>query len=811
MRIWLVSSELPHEIAGGIARYVDNFARLAGAAGHEVVVFARSQEARDSEIAPNVRLIGIVPNSERLTDKTKSDDPARHPSYPYGMLGWWPALSYQMAEAVLQYANDLALPDIIESQEYAGLPYFLLQRRLTERTLLEQVPVLVHMHSAHFDLARVNQQPRYRFPDYWVGQMEKFSLLAADALLSPSRFNACSVKQALGRPLDVATIPLPLMIPAAIPVSDGQAGELLYVGRLEIRKGVLPLVKACSRMWEAGADFRLTLIGGDTDFLPRDTTVMSFLRRRYPRWIDSGRLNLPGQLDYAAVQERMRQAWAVLIPSLWENFPNTCIEAMAAGQVVLASRAGGQAEMIDNDGGNGVLFDWEVPGEFESKLSGVLALGSEERRRIGMRAQKRIQELCAPDTVLPQRIAHYQEVITRFEPRRVFPTLGVRPADTRNTVEPMILKSVQEPIQAGLLSVIVPYYNLGKYVDETLKSVLASTYVPLEVLVINDGSSDPQSISALDSIEQRRLQHVRVVHTPNQGLASARNTGVEAASGEFVVFVDADDLVEPTFFSRAVDVFQRYANVTFVYSWVRYFDAAAEIWPTWNAELPYMLGHNMLLPLAVVRRSAFLEVARNKPIFEYNFEDYESWLALVEAGGVGVSLASPLVHYRVRPDSMYRGCGRNQHLYLYDLLTDHHKDLYREWGVELFQLQNANGSSWLWNHPAREIAELSQTYVVELEQLRDKLWSEVQTLGKAWEQHVDYIKAQQKHIDNLESRCAELRIALHDTLDGTNNISPREYRLGGRLINRLRRTWPLRSILRYPKLKRTIKKVLTRF
>ena len=91
-----------------------------------------------------------------------------------------------------------------------------------------------------------------------------------------------------------------------------------------------------------------------------------------------------------------------------------------------------------------------------------------------------------------------------------------------------------------------------------------------------------------------------------------------------------------------------------------------------------------------------------------------------------------------------------------------------------------NGASWLWNHPARETTELSQTYVVDLEQMRDKLWSEVQTLGKAWEQHVDYIKAQQKHIDNLEARCTELRVALHDTLGGTTGISSREYRLGGR-------------------------------
>jgi glycosyltransferase involved in cell wall biosynthesis len=361
--------------------------------------------------------------------------------------------------------------------------------------------------------------------------------------------------------------------------------------------------------------------------------------------------------------------------------------------------------------------------------------------------------------------------------------------------------------QPKLLSVVIPYHNLGAYIDETLDCVLASTYAPLEVVLVDDGSADPASRRALEAIEHRKLPQVRVVHTSNQGLAATRNTGAARARGAFLAFVDADDQVEPDFFARAIDVLQRYENVTLVYSWVRYFQKSSDIWPTWNAEFPYMLAHNMLVPLAVMRRSAFLQAARNKPAFEYNFEDYEGWLALVESGGVGVSLPHPFVRYRVRGGSMYHECGRNQQLYLYDLLTRYHEDAYREWGVELFNLQNANGPAWLWSQPSREPPEPTRETVTEMQKQRDKLWDEVQTLGKGWDDHVQYIKAQQLHIDNLENRCRELKTALDDFL-GRDAISPRERQLGGRLVKRVRRTWLVRQMLRHTKLKQAIKRTI---
>ena len=808
MRVWLLTSELPHEIAGGIARYIDNFSRLLGEAGCEVVILARTEQPCDRILAPGVRLIGVVPRYGQRHELGPSDRPEAHPAYPYNILSYWPALSYQFAEETLKLLDAVPPPDIIESQEYAALPYFLLQRKLTEQSPLERIPILVQMHSPTFELAPVNQEPRYRFPQYWVGQMEKFCILAADALLAPSAFLAHRIERAFPQRGSIPHLPLPLVLPPQLVENQPEPAHIVYVGRLEPRKGVFPLVKACVRLWQTGMDFRLTLVGGDVEFFPKQTMVGAFIRQRYQQWIEKGRLTLAGQCDQAGVFAQLRRAWAVVIPSLWENFPNTCMEAMGAGQVVLASEHGGQAEMIGHDGVNGFLFDWNRPGDFERQLRAILALREEEREQVGRRARERILALCSPEAVLPQRLQHYERVIAEASPPRLFPSVNGPSSRVENTTTPSANLGQQD-----LLSIVIPYYNLGAYLEETVNSVLSSTYAPYEVVIINDGSTDQRSLDSLHAIEQRGLPQVRIFHTENQGLAAARNAGAEAARGEFLAFVDADDVVEAEFFARGIAVLQRYANVAFVYSWVRYFDEAAAIWPTWNVELPYFLGHNMLTPLAIVRRAAFLQHARNRVEFEYNFEDYESWVALVEAGGVGVSLPHPLVRYRVRSGSMYQSSNRDQQLYLYDLLVERHPELYGQWGRELFHLQNANGPGRLWSHPAAESGEPTPTYTAVLEEERGKLAETVHTLGKAWEDHVRFIESQRLYIHDLETRCSELLTLMNangaaSAVGRNNGVSWRDYELGGRLVSRLRNSWVVRRALRSSLLKKAVRKTL---
>jgi glycosyltransferase involved in cell wall biosynthesis len=763
-------------------------------------------------IAPGVRLMGVVPRLAQLHESQTNPHPDTHPAYPYNVLAYWPAFSYQLAEEVIRLLQHLPPPDIIESQEYTAIPYYLLQRKLTEQTLLERIPILVHLHSPTFELAMLNQEPRYRLPEYWVAQMEKFCIVAADAVLSPSRFLADLIQSRFSQPLGITTIPYPLLKNNEPSPESGQQGHLVYVGRFELRKGILPLVKACSQMWAEGTDFTLSLVGGDADFFPRATTVGDFLRQRYARWIDSGHLKILGQLPHSEVLYHMRHAWATVVPSIWENFPNTCIEAMGERQVVLASRAGGQAEMIEHDGVNGFLFDWQTSGEFERQVQRILDLTDTERLAIAQNAHQRITTLCDPVTVIPQRLAHYRSIIAQQQPRRIFPRVHqLTPDGGGNAPAGLNLFPSSTPEQTGMLSVVVPFYNLGSYLQETLTSILAAVRPPYEVIIINDGSTDIASLALLKEIESRGMENVRVVHTDNQGLASARNTGAEHARGEFLSFVDADDIVEEGFFAQALALLQRYANVTFVYSWVRYFGEATEIWPTWNAEFPYLLSHNMLTPLVVLRRSAFLQWARNTPAMEYSLEDYEGWVGLVEAGGVGVSLARPLVRYRVRAGSMYRSANRNQLLYLYDVITQRHPEAYRQWGVELFNLQNANGPGYAWNHPAQAVAGPSQAYVAALVQERERLGAEVQTLGKAWEDHVQFIADQRTYIESLEARCRALMATQAKSLlslPAANGVSWQEYEIGGWLIHRLRGNRVVRRIEYSPGLKKVLKKLL---
>lgn len=716
MNIWILTSQFPPTVIGGIARYVANAADMFAHAGHRVTVVTADQVDDEQVLPSGARLLRFVPRGRTFARDIPRDTTEQNPAFPYNLLASPIALSYELAERVLAYVQrDGVLPDVIECQEYAALPYYLIQRRLVERHLLSDVPLVLHLHSPDFCITRANRQPRHRLPGYWMGRMERFCLLAAEGILSPSAFLAGEVAaEAPQLSGAIEVIPYPYA-PLPSPETAPDRGDLVFFGRLEPRKGVMELVEACDHLWSRGRDFRLTLIGDDTPFGPRGMSVGEWLRQRYRRWIDAGRLVISGaSLLPEALWQRLRTAWAVIVPSIWENYPNVCIEAMALGKLVIASTSGGQAEMIGTGGDSGILFSWEKPGDCASAIEQALSLSVEQVQSIGAHARARITALTSFETVLPQRLAHFERVIADRRPRRTFPglTAGVPTAPHAAAADTV----------PGLLSVVVPYYNLGAYLAETTASIVAASYRPLEVIVIDDGSDDPMSQAALERESLRYSDLIRVVRCARGGLARARNLGAHTARGEFLAFVDADDLVDPSFFGRAIDVLQRYDNVSFVYSWVRFFGDAEGCWPTWNAEFPLLLAHNMLTAFVVVRRSDFLAWGQNDPALTDALEDYDAWISMLEHGCVGVSLPDPLVQYRLRADSMYRSLSEAQMLEMYALIVERHRATYERYGAELFALQNENGPGWRWNHPATDPPDvLQQRQITALQQRLTRL------------------------------------------------------------------------------------------
>ncbi|HSH09714.1 MAG TPA: glycosyltransferase, partial [Oceanipulchritudo sp.] len=599
--------------------------------------------------------------------------------------------------------------------------------------------IVIHLHSPDFIVQKLNQYPRYKLPDYWIGRMERACIWMADAVLSPSRFLAAEIQKHLeGKREDIEVIPYPHGQLENLP--DGkitQPDTFLYVGRIELRKGVEELLRTCDRMWAGGASFRLELAGGDVHTPLRGGSLRKYLESRYKRHVDSGKLVFHGNIDYARCMELMQPARAVLVPSLWENFPNVCMEAMLRGKLVVASNNGGQAEMLGTDGEAGVLFSHAESGSLQTALEKAMLLDESRVAEMGHEASVRIVRLCDPARILKQRLFHFRNIIDHHQSRAVFPF------SNRSLRDGPLAEALPE---SPLVTVVVPYYNLGKYLKECVDSILASQDVEFEVLIVNDGSTDPGSIEALDTLRKQGLPNIRILDIPNGGLANARNTGAKAARGELVAFVDADDAIEPGFLSRAVSIFRRYANVHLAYSWVRYFDGGKGVWHSWTFDLPYLLCHNQLIPIVVVRRESFLRHGQNKAHIVYGLEDYEGWWSMAEAGCGGVAIPEALVRYRIRGDSMFRVIEPDKKLYLYDLISAEHPGLMARYGLELFNLQNANGPAYGWDQPTMfrapqdrlmNRAAREEAKRIELEQENRKLKEAEEWFKKTFKEHLN--------------------------------------------------------------------------
>ncbi len=115
-----------------------------------------------------------------------------------------------------------------------------------------------------------------------------------------------------------------------------------------------------------------------------------------------------------------------------------------------------------------------------------------------------------------------------------------------------------------LISVIVPVYNASEYVSQCIDSILIQSYQELEILLIDDGSTD-NSLQICEAYCRRDPRVQLIQHVKNRGLVSARKTGLQASRGKYIGFVDADDYIEPEMFKRLIYAIEKY-DVDFVHS-----------------------------------------------------------------------------------------------------------------------------------------------------------------------------------------------------------------------------------------------------
>lgn len=109
------------------------------------------------------------------------------------------------------------------------------------------------------------------------------------------------------------------------------------------------------------------------------------------------------------------------------------------------------------------------------------------------------------------------------------------------------------------ISVIVPVYKVELYIGNTIKSLLSQSYKDFELIVVDDGSPDQSAIIVESLLIESSIEY-HIIHTENRGVSAARNTGLDYATGEYVIMVDADDVLTPDFLDYYVNLIQKYSG-----------------------------------------------------------------------------------------------------------------------------------------------------------------------------------------------------------------------------------------------------------
>ncbi len=201
-------------------------------------------------------------------------------------------------------------------------------------------------------------------------------------------------------------------------------------------------------------------------------------------------------------------------------------------------------------------------------------------------------------------------------------------------------------MKSAEVSIIVPCYNQAAYLAETLDSVRAQTYQQWECIIVNDGSVDnTEEIAREYTVKDSRFKYFR---KENEGPSQARNFGISNSDGAFVLPLDADDLIAPTYVEKAMDCFMRFPDTKLVYCKADTFGDSVGPWDLEEYDYESFIWNNCIFCSALFRRSDYDQTAGYNVNMAHGYEDWDFWLSLLKKGDVVHRIDEVLFHYRIK-------------------------------------------------------------------------------------------------------------------------------------------------------------------
>lgn len=197
-----------------------------------------------------------------------------------------------------------------------------------------------------------------------------------------------------------------------------------------------------------------------------------------------------------------------------------------------------------------------------------------------------------------------------------------------------------------MISIIVPVYNHQDYLADALDSALSQT-VPCEIICIDDGSTD-KSGGIADSYKDR----IKVIHQTNRGLPAARNTGIMNATGDYILPLDSDDILQDNAVERLEQAMRDTGADVVAPSFKCFGMNQADVILMPNPTINDFRTANRIAYCAAIKKSVLLEVGGYSPRMLWGYEDYALWINLLRLGKRIVTIPDKLMLYRTKEHSM---------------------------------------------------------------------------------------------------------------------------------------------------------------
>jgi glycosyltransferase involved in cell wall biosynthesis len=229
-------------------------------------------------------------------------------------------------------------------------------------------------------------------------------------------------------------------------------------------------------------------------------------------------------------------------------------------------------------------------------------------------------------------------------------------------------------IKKNLISVIIPCWNAGIFLKKTLDSVLNQTYSEYEIIIVNDGSTDSETINVIKSYHNQNNKKIKVINQSNVGLPAARNIGIKKSKGEYFFFLDSDDWIEKDCLEILLKKIKNKKNLYACSYFETFQDENYLLTPTYNFfellfsnQLPYCC----LFPRSIIKKFG----SYDEKMID-GFEDWELHIKLAKNNVFPAIVKKVLFHYRVSAKGMLKSKSLKKYSETLNYIRRKHEDIF---------------------------------------------------------------------------------------------------------------------------------------